>query len=97
MKKNKQTSSPSLKSPILPRETLEIAERRELLITGVLGIEDYHTEKVRIKTTKGIIEICGSSVLLCWAGEKRLMLRGHFEVLRFENRPPQKGGCIPCR
>ena len=97
MKKNAQASSTSLKPTILPRETLEIAERRELLINGVLGIEDYHTEKVRIKTTKGIVEICGSSVLLCWAGEKRLLLRGRFETVRFENRHPQKGGCRPCR
>jgi hypothetical protein len=97
MKKNTKAAAPALTSPILPKETLEIAERRELLITGVLGIEDYHTEKVRIKTAKGIVEVCGSAVLLCWAGEKRLLLRGHFETLRFENRPPQKGGCRPCR
>lgn len=97
MKKIPRVTPPVPKAPILPRETLEIAERRELLIAGVLGIEDYHTEKVRIKTSLGIVEAYGSSVSLCWAGEKRLLLRGYFEGLRFENKPQQKGGCRPCR
>ncbi len=97
MKKNSQAAPRIPKAPILPRETLEIAERRELLIGGVLGIEDYHTEKVRIKTVLGIVEAYGSSVSLCWAGEKRLLLRGYFEGLKFENRTPSKGGCRPCR
>lgn len=95
MKKTKQTPSPN--APVLPRETIEIAERREFLISGVLGIEDYHTEKVRIKTVKGIVEAYGTAISLCWAGEKRLLLRGYFEGLRFENKAPQKGGCRPCR
>ena len=56
MKKIPRVTPPVPKAPILPRETLEIAERRELLIAGVLGIEDYHTEKVRIKTSLGIVE-----------------------------------------
>ncbi|MBQ3489477.1 MAG: YabP/YqfC family sporulation protein [Clostridia bacterium] len=83
-------------SPI-PHETLELSNRRELLLCGVLGIEEYHPEKVRIKTERGIVEICGSSLSLCWAGEKRLLLRGCFEYLRFENRPPKKGGYRSCR
>ena len=95
MKKTKQTETPNV--PSLPRETIEIAERREFLISGVLGIEDYHTEKVRIKTAKGIVEVYGKTISLCWAGEKRLLLRGYFEGLHFENRPTQKGGCRPCR
>ncbi len=97
MKKTSQVAQSSPKAPILPRETLEIAERREILLAGVLGIDDYHTEKVRVKTTLGIVEAYGSSVSLCWAGEKRLLLRGHFEGLRFENSVPLKGGCRPCR
>ena len=97
MKKPSQNISHVPPAPVLPKETLEIAERRELLISGVIGIEDYHTEKVRIKTAKGIIEVYGSSVSLCWAGENRLLLRGYFEGIRFENRPPQKGGCRSCR
>lgn len=97
MKKNPQTAPRVPQAPILPKETLEIAERRELLIGGVLGIEDYHTEKVRIKTTMGVVEAYGSSVSLCWAGEKRLLLRGHFEGLKFENRTLSKGGYRPCR
>ncbi len=97
MKKTKKEVSFVPHAPVLPKETLEIAERRELLISGVLGIEDYHTENVRIKTAKGIVEAYGTSVSLCWAGENRLLLRGYFEGLRFENRPNQKGGCRPCR
>lgn len=88
MRKNRSCPPAS----ILPRETLEIAERRELLLTGVTGIEDYHTENVRFKTCKGIVEVSGTSLTLCWAGEKRLLLCGEIEVLRFENRPTRKGG-----
>ena len=97
MKKSTPINQPSPKASILPKETLEIAERREILLAGVLGIDDYHTEKVRVKTTLGIVEAYGSSVSLCWAGEKRLLLRGHFEGLKFENTVPFKGGCRPCR
>ena len=79
------------RAPMLPKETLELAERRELLITGVSGIEDYHTEKVRVKTCRGIVEALGTALSLCWAGEKRLLLRGNFTELRFENRPMGKG------
>lgn len=96
MKKFSHTRSHIPQAPILPKETLEIAERRELLIAGVIGIEDYHTEKVRIKTTLGIVEAYGSSVSLCWAGEKRLLLRGKFEGLKFEIGPCQKGGYRTC-
>jgi len=83
-------------SPI-PQETLEISNRKELLIAGVLGIEEYHTEKVCIKTEKGLVAVCGNSLSLCWAGEKRLLLRGRLEDLHFENRPPKKGGYRSCR
>ena len=96
MKKKTPRAGPAQKSPLLPREILEIAERRELLITGVLGIEDYRTDNVRIRTSKGIVEAYGASVTLCWAGEKRLLLRGRFEGLRFEDRPPKKGGYRSC-
>ena len=97
MKKFPQDTTCVPKASILPKETIEIAERREILLTGVLGIEDYHTEKVRVKTSMGIVEAYGSCVSLCWAGEKRLLLRGHFEGLRFERSIPSKGGCRPCR
>ena len=97
MKKNSQVKQSLPQAPILPKETLEIVERREILLAGVLGIDDYHTEKVRVKTSLGIVEAYGSSVSLCWAGEKRLLLRGHFEGLRFENSDPSKGGYRPCR
>ena len=71
-------------APILPHETLEIAERRELLLTGVTGIEEYHTESVRLKTCKGILEVSGTMLTLCWAGEKCLLLRGELTAIRFE-------------
>ena len=83
-------------SPI-PNETLEISNRHEILISGVLGIEEYRTEKVCIKTEKGLVAVCGCSLSLCWAGEKRLLLKGRLENLHFENRPPQKGGYRSCR
>lgn len=97
MKKISQRTPPAPHSPILPKETIEIAQRRELLIAGVLGIEDYHTENVRIKTAEGIVEVYGSSVSLCWSGEKRLLLRGYFDGVRFETKPVKKGVCRPCR
>ena len=97
MKKFSRATAPAPKAPIIPRETLEIAERRELLISGVFGIEDYHTENVRIKTAKGIVEIGGHSLVLAWAGDKRLLLRGYLECIKFENKPEKKGGCRPCR
>ncbi|MBQ7308777.1 MAG: YabP/YqfC family sporulation protein [Clostridia bacterium] len=90
--KKKMTAACPPKAPMLPRETLELAQRRELLLSGVLGIEDYHTEKVRVKTVCGIVETEGCAITLCWAGEKRLLLRGNFQTIRFENRPIGKGG-----
>ena len=69
---------------VLPRETLEIADRKEILIAGVSGIEDYHTERVRVRTCRGIVEAAGDSILLCWSGEKRLLLRGNIREVRFE-------------
>ena len=90
-KRNRRTCPPP-HAPIFPKETLEIAERKELLIAGVTGIEDYHTEKARIRTSKGIVEICGDTITLCWSGEKRLLLRGNFKELHFENKPLKKGG-----
>ncbi len=97
MKKSKNNTSRVPPTPIIPKETLEIVERREILISGVLGIEDYRTEKVRIKTVKGIVEADGSSLSLIWAGEKRLLLRGYLECIKFETGPISKGGCRPCR
>ncbi len=79
-------------APLLPKETLEIVDRRELLLAGVLGISDYNTEKVCVKTTKGIVEVEGSAISLCWAGEKRLLLRGCFASVRFENKFQKKKG-----
>lgn len=97
MKKRKTPVYAVPKPAPIPNETIEIANRRELLISGVLGIEEYHTEKVCIKTEKGVIAVCGCSLSLCWAGEKRLLLQGKLEHLHFENRPPKKGGYRSCR
>ncbi|MBR5188393.1 MAG: YabP/YqfC family sporulation protein [Clostridia bacterium] len=96
MKKKKFPSHPMPKASPFPQETIEISNRHELLLGGVLGIEEYRTESVRVKTEKGAVSVCGVSLSLCWAGEKRLLLRGHIESLRFENRPPQKGGYRSC-
>ncbi len=71
------------KIPLLPREILEIAERGEILISGVLGIEGYSPEQIRIRTAKGFLCICGKKLTLCWAGEKRLYLRGKIEGISF--------------
>jgi hypothetical protein len=97
MKKKYHSGASAPKAAILPKETLEIAERKELLISGVLGIEDYHTEKVRIKTAQGIVEAYGTGISLCWSGERRLLLRGYLEGIRFENQTYKKGGYRPCR
>ncbi len=71
------------KIPLLPRETLEIVERGEMLISGVLGIEGYSPENIRIRTAKGFLCICGKALTLCWAGEKRLLLKGKIEGVSF--------------
>ncbi len=92
MKTRKNKARPVPHAPMLPKETLEIAERREVLLAGVAGIEDYHTEKVRVRTCKGIVEVRGSAISLCWAGEKRLFLRGNIVELLFENGPCEKKG-----
>lgn len=96
MKKRNSSSVHVPKSSPIPRETLEISNRCDLLLCGVLGIEEYRTEKVRLRTDRGIVEICGSSLTLCWAGEKRLLLRGCLACIRFENSPPKKGGYRSC-
>lgn len=93
--KKKSLAPCTPKAPVLPHETIEIAERKEILLTGVLGIEDYHMEKVRIKTVKGFVELQGNSISLCWAGEKRLLLRGNFQTLHFEKKSDEKG-CRRC-
>lgn len=96
MKKKNVPSVHAPKSSPISHETLEILNRCELLLCGVLGIEEYRTEKIRLQTDRGIVEICGSSLTLCWAGEKRLLLRGCLEYIRFENSPPKKGGYRSC-
>ena len=97
MKKQKCIPYSVPKASPIPHETLEISNRKELLLCGVLGIEEYHPEQVCIRTERGLVDICGTSLALCWAGEKRLLLRGRLEGLRFENRPPKKGGYRSCR
>ncbi len=69
--------------PMIPKEILEIVERGQILISGVSGIDDYCPCRIRIKTAKGILEISGSALTLCWAGEKRLLLRGKLETVSF--------------
>lgn len=69
--------------PIMPKEILEIVERGQILISGVKGIDDYCPCAVRIRTAKGILEISGTMLTLCWAGEKRLLLKGNLEQICF--------------
>ncbi len=82
MRNTKRQNAPP-RVPILRKEILELAERGELLISGVLGIEGYSPCHVRIRTARGIICISGQCIGLCWAGEKRLMLRGKIENIGF--------------
>lgn len=81
IKKEKIVRPPHV--PILPRETVEIAGRCEMLVTGVLGIDEYSREKIRVNTGDGIIEIVGKGLIMCWAGEKKLMFRGAIETVTF--------------
>lgn len=90
MKKEKKRKPHPPHVPVMPRETMEIAERRELLICGVEGIEEYGNEAVCVKTAKGAVRILGTSLVLCWAGEKKLMLRGEIESISFLKK--EKGG-----
>lgn len=81
-KKRNQKNTPHV--PLIPRETLEIAERCELLISGVSGIDEYSRESIGIRTKKGIVRICGDGLVMCWAGDKKLMLRGEIVSIQFE-------------
>ena len=86
MRKRNKTKTTPPRVPPIPRETLEIAERRELLICGVNGIGEYSRETIRILTAKGEIAVVGEKLTLCWAGERRLMLRGEIGQIVFEKR-----------
>lgn len=79
----KKEKRQSFAVPILPRETVEIAERAELLLSGVTGIEEYSRERICVKTGKGTVVIDGKGLLMCWAGEKKLMLRGCIRAVVF--------------
>lgn len=69
--------------PVIPREILEIVERGQILISGVTGIDEYTPFVVRIRTAKGILQISGTALTLCWSGEKRLLLKGCLEQISF--------------
>ena len=69
--------------PMVPREILEIVERGQILVSGVTGIDEYQPSLVRIRTAKGILAITGDALTLCWAGEKRLQLKGNLETVSF--------------
>ncbi len=75
-------------TPLLPKETVEIAARRELLVGGVCGIADYSPERIGIRTGEGILAVCGNHLTMCWAGEKRLMLRGQILSVTMEKERP---------
>ena len=82
IRKEKKIRQPH--GPVIPRETLEIAERCEMLVTGVTGIDEYSRELIRVKTRNGIVKVCGKGLIMCWAGEKKLMFRGIIEAVFFE-------------
>ena len=88
---SQKTPRPPL-PPILPRESVEIAGRREMLADGVCGIAAYSKECIRIKTKCGIIAITGSALTLCWSGEHRLLLRGNIQNIAFESISKNKNG-----
>lgn len=83
MKIKKEKKLPPPRPALLPKETAEIAERCELLLGGVIGIDEYSDTCVRVKTEKGRLEVAGTSLLMCWAGEKKLMLRGRLLSISF--------------
>lgn len=82
IKKTKAERPPRV--PLLPHETIEIAERCEMLVTGVLGIDEYSRERIRVKTGEGCLQVAGRGLIMCWAGEKKLMFRGIIETIIFE-------------
>jgi hypothetical protein len=81
LRTERKTKTPRV--PPIPRETAEIADRRELLLCGVTGIEEYCPCRVRIRTSRGSICVSGCSITLCWAGERRLLLKGELEGIEF--------------
>lgn len=83
IKKAKPSQPPRV--PVIPRETIEIAERCEMLVTGVLGIDEYSRETIRVKTKEGCIQVIGKGLIMCWAGEKKLMFRGAIDTVHFES------------
>ncbi|MBQ9747520.1 MAG: YabP/YqfC family sporulation protein [Clostridia bacterium] len=78
----KTKAKPPRVSPT-PRETVELCDRGEMLICGVTGIEDYSPCRVSIRTVRGAVGVCGRALTLCWAGERRLMLRGEICQIEF--------------
>lgn len=83
MKIRKEKRGAPPRPAVLPKETVEIAERREVLLSGVSGIDEYSDTLVRVKTKRGTVEAEGTGLIMCWAGEQKLMLRGGLSVLRF--------------
>ena len=62
IKKIKQVQPP--RAPVIPRETIEIAERCEMLVTGVLGIDEYSQQSIRVKTKQGLIQVTGRGLIM---------------------------------
>ncbi len=71
------------KPALLPKETLEIMERGEMMVSGVSGIMGYSPYEIKLRTAKGFLCISGNALTLCWAGEKRLLLRGKITEISF--------------
>ncbi len=53
------------------------------MLCGVAGIEDYSPCYIRIRTSRGAVGISGCALTLCWAGEKRLLLKGALTQIEF--------------
>ena len=81
MRTNRKVKAPAVMPT--PRETVEIADRAELLICGVTGIEDYSTCHIRIRTVRGAVNVSGCMLTLCWAGERKLLLHGELGQIEF--------------
>jgi hypothetical protein len=84
MKKNKSSLIPRAASSLIPRLTMECAERYEILLCGCKKIESYSAEEVLISSDACRVCIKGCKLSICFTGNCKLMLRGIISSIEFK-------------
>jgi hypothetical protein len=68
---------------VLPRLTLECAERRELLVCGCRKIECYCKEEAILCSHECKVRVRGSCLAISFMGESKIMLSGMIDSIEF--------------